>query len=132
MERRLLDLVGEVHGLLELDAFRTGLLEALRAAVPSDWASLNDIGPEPGNVVSLVEPPLPVGFHAVFAQYAHENPLVQHFQETRDARVRRISDVATPEQLHATNLYREFYAKVGVEYQLAFVLPARAEHVVGV
>ena len=132
MERRLLDLVGEVHGLLELDSFRTGILEALRRAVPADWASLNDIGAEPGDVISLVEPPIPVGFHVKFAQYANQNALVQHFQRRRDARVSRMSDVTTPEEMHATDLYREVYAKIGLEYQVAFVLPARTERVVGV
>src|SRR3712207_7392478 len=98
MERRLLDLVGEVHGLLELDAFRTGILEALRAAVPSDWASLNDIGPDPGDVMSLVDPPIPAALHMAFAKYAQQNPLVQDFQRTRDARVKRMSDVATQDR----------------------------------
>ena len=132
MERRLLDLVGEVYGLLELDAFRPALLEALRRCVPSDWGSFNDIGPEPGDVVSLVEPPLPVDVHVAFAKYAHENHLVQHFQRTRDARVRRMSDVCTREEFHATDLYRHVYGPLGLEHQLAFVLPAPGDHVLGV
>ena len=129
MERRLLDLVGEAYAVLELGAFRPALLEALRRAVPSDWASLNDIGPGPGEVLSLVEPPIPVELHVAFARHAHENPLLQHFQRTRDARAYRMSDVATHEQLHATALYREVYAVIGLEYQMAFVLPARDGHV---
>ena len=44
---RLLYLIGEVIGLLELDEFRPGLIRALRAAVPADWIALNDLGPTP-------------------------------------------------------------------------------------
>lgn len=129
MHQRLLDLVGEAYALLELDAFRPGLLDALRRAVRCDWAAFNDIGPEPGNVVSLVEPPLPVAIHAAFAQHARENALVQHFERTRDGRAHRLSDVTTREELHATALYREVYARIGLEHQVAFVLPSPTGHV---
>ena len=132
MERRLLELVGEAYGVLELDQFRPTLLDALRRAVPCDWTALNDIGPDPGDVLSLVEPPLPVRYYAAFARLAHENPLLQHFQRTRDARAYRMSDVATTDELHATALYREVYEPIGLEYQLAFVLPAREDHTIGV
>ena len=129
MQRRLLDLIGDAYAILELDAFRPALIEALRRAVPSDWASLNDVGPDVGSVTSLVEPPLPVELHVAFARWAHENPLLQHFQRTRDGRVYRMSDFATSAELHETTLYREVYAKIGLEYQMAFVLPSRDGHV---
>jgi DNA-binding CsgD family transcriptional regulator len=132
MERRLLDLIGEAYGLLELDAFRPALLEALRRAVPCDWTALNDIGPGPGEVTSLVEPPLPAELHEAFARLANQNPLVRHFLSTRSARAYRMSDVATPAELHATELYREVYAPIGLEFQMAFVLPAPGGHVLGV
>ncbi|MEA2471352.1 MAG: hypothetical protein QOE38_2351, partial [Thermoleophilaceae bacterium] len=35
----LLELVGEVVGLLDIHEFRSGLLDALRRAVPVDWIS---------------------------------------------------------------------------------------------
>ena len=130
MQSRLLDLVGEAYALLELDAFRDGLLEALRRAVPSDWASYNDLGTDPGDVISLVEPPLPAELHEVFAKHAYENPLVQHFQRTRDGRAHRMSDVATLAELRATNLYRELYEPIGLHFQLAFVLPSSDGHVI--
>jgi DNA-binding CsgD family transcriptional regulator len=132
MQRRLLDLVGEVYALLELDAFRPGLLEALRRALPCDWTALNDIGPKPGEVTSLVEPPLPVELHEAFARLAQQNPLVQHFQRTRSARAHRLSDVCTQEELRATELYDAVYAPIGLKYQMAFVLPAPGGHVLGV
>jgi hypothetical protein len=35
-DKRLLELIGDTQGLLELDEFRTELLPALRRAVPAD------------------------------------------------------------------------------------------------
>ena len=43
---------------------------------------------------------------------------------TRDGRPLRFSDIVTPEQLHQTDLYREVYARLGVEHQIAFTLPS--------
>jgi hypothetical protein len=48
-ESRLLHLIGAVHGLLELEEFRRGLVVGLRETIPSDWVSINDVGPVPGD-----------------------------------------------------------------------------------
>lgn len=132
MDRRLLDLVGEAYSVLELAVFRPALLEAVRRAVACDWASYNDVGTEPGDAVSLVEPPLPVELHVAFARYAQQNPLLQHFQRTRDGRVHRMSDVTTPEDFMATDLYREVYGPIGLRYQMSFVLPSRDQRVLAI
>ena len=55
-DARVLELVADVCGLLDIDEFRHGLLEALNRAVPSDYVSLNDVGPSPETVVVLMRP----------------------------------------------------------------------------
>ncbi len=124
-ERALLDLLGEVLGLLELDEFRRGLLGAVRRAVPADWISLNDLSLDPAGTVVLIEPPFPPEAHALYAEYAFENPLVARYQRTQDGRAYRFSDVGTAAELRKTNLYREFYKPLGLEHQIAFTLAAR-------
>ncbi len=119
----LLELIGAVAGLLDLDEFRLGLLAALCRAVPADWISLNDLGPSPETTVVLIEPPFPAEAHALFARHANENPLVERYQRTGDGRPYRFSDVVTVGELRATALYREFYGPIGLEHQIAFVLP---------
>jgi DNA-binding CsgD family transcriptional regulator len=119
----LVQLIGEVVGLLDLDEFRPGLLRALLRAVPAQWISLNDLAPDPAQTDVLVEPDFPPEAHALYARHAFENPLVEHYERTGDGRAYRFSDVCTPDQLHATALYREFYAPLGLEYQIAFTLP---------
>jgi DNA-binding CsgD family transcriptional regulator len=132
MDRRLGDLIGETYAVLDLDEFRYALLNALLAAVPAEYASINDIGPTPDDVVVLSEPPVPSEFYEAFARLAHQNPLVAQFARKRDGRVLRMSDFASIEELHATELYDRVYSRIGVEYQVAFTLPAPHDYVLGV
>jgi DNA-binding CsgD family transcriptional regulator len=126
-ERALLDLVGEVVGLLALDEFRHGLLSAVRRSVPADWISLNDLSVDPQETVVLIEPQFPPEAHALYAEYAFENPLVARYERTRDGRAYRFSDVGARSELHATNLYRSFYKPIGLEHQIAFTLPGEQD-----
>lgn len=129
---RLLELVGDVCGLLDIDELRHGLLDALHRAIPSDWVSLNDVGPGPRDVVALLSPDGAVESFEAWARYAHQNPLYQHYVRTLEGGAMRFSDVCTPEQLHATDLYREVYAPMGVEYQMAFTLPAAPSRILAI
>jgi DNA-binding CsgD family transcriptional regulator len=121
----VLELVAELQGVLDPVEFRVQLLEAIGRWVPSDWISLNEIGPGPDDFVAIVRPPLDEHWVARFAPLAHENPLVIRYELTKDGRAYRFSDVMTGDELHETAIYREFYAPLGVEYQMAFTLPAR-------
>jgi DNA-binding CsgD family transcriptional regulator len=132
VEARVLALVAEVIGLTTLVEFRLGLLEALRTAVPSDYASLNHIGPGAEVIAVAMIPDAPREMYATFARLAHENPLVQRHARTLDGRAYRFSDVISQRELHELALYREFYAPLRVEHQLAFTLPARQSHILGI
>src|SRR4051794_40542629 len=100
--------------MLDIDEFRTGLMASVLRAVPADWISINDIGEDPETLVVLIEPELPATALATFGRLAHENPLIERFRRTLDGRAYRFSDVASAAELHATSLYREFYAPIGV------------------
>jgi DNA-binding CsgD family transcriptional regulator len=132
VEREALGLIGDVYGLLEIEEFRTGLLSALREAMPCDWVSLNEVGSKPEEIFSIVEPPLDSRWHDVWAEHGLENPLVVRFSQTRDGRPFRFSDIVSQDELHALTLYREFYGPIGLEYQIAFTLPARSEQILGI
>jgi DNA-binding CsgD family transcriptional regulator len=132
VEARVLDLVGDVQGLLDLDEFRESLIVALKRMVPSDWVSLNDIGPTPDDYFTLIVPPMTQEQVEQFAALAHENPLIRYYQETQDGRTYRLSDVCTTAEFHATRIYRDFYRAIGMEYQMAFTLPAEPGRLLGV
>jgi DNA-binding CsgD family transcriptional regulator len=127
----LLDLVGQVMGLLELDEFRSGVLMALHEVLPSKWVSLNELTPE-RVVAILVVPQLSEHWVRRFGELAHENPLYQRHRITRDGRAYRFSDVVSRAELESTRLYREVYRPLGVNYQIAFTLPSEARRVVAI
>jgi DNA-binding CsgD family transcriptional regulator len=123
----LLAFVGEIHGYLDVGDLRAGLLDALARLVPSQWASLNELGRTSDEVVFLSQPE-PSARHAeAFMRLAGQNPLVERFVRTLDGRPYRFSDVVTREQLHALELYREVYAQIGAEHQIAFVVETAPE-----
>ncbi|MHB8531810.1 MAG: helix-turn-helix transcriptional regulator [Solirubrobacteraceae bacterium] len=131
-DARLLDMIGDVLGLLELGELREGLLIALDRAVPSDFVSINEIGPRPADMYSVIRPALPAQLHDVWAEHGHENPLIERFARTQDTRPYRLSDVVSSAKLHSLALYREFYAELGVEYQIAFVVKVSPPLYVGI
>ena len=128
----LLELIGEVQGLLELAELREGLLVALDRVVPSDWVSINEIGPDPAHVHTIARPALDERVHEAFARHAHENPLIRRFARTADARPYRFSDVVARHDLHALSLYRDVYAELGLEHQIAFVVKFSTAGYVGI
>jgi DNA-binding CsgD family transcriptional regulator len=131
---RLLTLIGDTEGLLEVEEFRYELLHAVHRAVPSDWVSINDIGADPDTFWGIVEPPLTITIEQqkAFAQYAYQNPLIERITETLDGRAMRFSDLITPEEFHAREIYTQYYALVGVEHQIAFTLPHDRGRLLGV
>ncbi|MGO9487881.1 MAG: response regulator transcription factor [Solirubrobacteraceae bacterium] len=131
-EAELLELIGDVCGLLEIEELRRGLLDALHRALPSDYISLNEIGPGPRDVVALMRPEGSEELFRLWARHAHQNPLLQYYLRTQDGRPMRFSDVCSQEHLHDLALYREVYAPMGVEHQLAFSLPASPRRVLAI
>ena len=128
----LLELIGDVIGLVGIAQFRVDLLASLKRVMQCDWISLNDIGPGVEDATVLIDPPFPPEAHALFARMAHENPLIARYDRTRDGRAYRFSDVVTPSELHRLSLYREFYGPIGLEHQIAFTLPSTPTRLLGV
>jgi DNA-binding CsgD family transcriptional regulator len=129
-DRRLVELVAEVMGLLDMAEFRQGLLVALARAFPCKWASLNEVGPD--RVVAVVHPHLDDVWFERFAALAHENPIYQHWVRTRDGRAYRFCDVATRAEVEATELYQTIYRPLGIEYQIAITLPNEGDHILAI
>jgi len=121
-----------VIGLLDLDELCEGLLRSLREAIPADWCALNELPADLPRTISITDPPVPAELHVAFARYGSENPLVERYLQTHDGRATRFSDVVTRRRLHQLALYREVYRALGVEYQIAFTLPASPRHVLGI
>jgi DNA-binding CsgD family transcriptional regulator len=68
---RLLELIGDTIGLLELDEFHRGLLDVLRRLVPADHVSLSDVGADQEPVALASDPPSPAEPDEVSARHPH-------------------------------------------------------------
>jgi DNA-binding CsgD family transcriptional regulator len=122
--RAALDFVGEVHDAQDRDEFRAILLPGYRALVPALHVSYNEIEGDGRVAAAIVEPELPAWSIPAWEKYAGENPLLQRYLRTRDGRALRFTDVYSRRQLRELPLYRHFYAPLGVEHQIAFILPS--------
>lgn len=127
----VLQLVGDVHHADDLDDFRAMLLASLPELVPTDYVSYNEVSQNDGPGVAIVAPELPEWAFAAWARHGAQNPLVQRYQRTHDGRAYRMSDVVTPAELHALELYTELYRPFGLEHQVAFCLPSPMTHLIG-
>jgi DNA-binding CsgD family transcriptional regulator len=127
-----LDFVGEVHDAQDRDEFRAILLPGYRSLVPALHVSYNEIGRGGRVAAAIVEPELPGWAVPAWERHAGENPLLRRYLRTRDGRAMRFSDVASRREIRALPLYRDFYEPLGVEHQIAFILPSTAELTIGV
>ncbi len=129
---RLLDLVGEVQGASSLGEFRTTLMDALARAIPCDWVAYNEVSDRPEETFVISSPPVDPALVPRFAELADENPLIRSIRLNRDGRPRRISDMVDQATYHSTAIYREVYALMRVEAQVAFTLPASPPLILGI
>jgi DNA-binding CsgD family transcriptional regulator len=127
----VLDLVGEAHDTQDLDEFRSVIVAGFRRLIPADYCSYNEVHADGRTPVSVVEPDVPVSILATWERRAAENPLVQRFMTTRDGRAFRFSDTIALTELRRTEIFRELYAPLGIDRQLAFALPSPPELIVG-
>lgn len=126
----LLDLVGEAYSFEDLAQYRHGILELVTRVVPCDRVAYNEITPEESFVITV--PEVDQDLLPRFSELIYQNPLIQRFERTRDGRPYRISDVIDQQSFHALELYRDVYRQSGIEWQVAFTLPARAPLIVGI
>jgi len=61
-------------------------------------------------------------YYSIFQTYMHQHPFLQILMKCNGIRVSTILTEMTSAEFHETDLYKEFYGKLGVEDQLAFSL----------
>ena len=60
----------------------------------------------------------------VIALHLQDHPLIAHFAARRDARAWSLHDFVPESRFRRTPLYRKLYRPLGVEYQLAMLIPS--------
>ena len=130
-----MNLVRGAYSFLDVSEFRVGILGLVRDAVPCTLAAYNELEPHSNRALALFEPAETMIFDdpgALLARVGPSNPLITHYAETRDGGAYKISDFLSSEELHATPLWREALAPLGVEYQMAFALPSQPSVIIGI
>ncbi len=130
----MLGFVSELAALESPEAFREGALPGIRELVPCLMITYNEVDFEAETMIMAEDPAGAVieGGTETFVRLGHQNPLIPRYQETRDGRPYKWSDLVTRRELHRTDLYLEAYKPMGVEYQMAFCLPAPPELIIGI
>jgi DNA-binding CsgD family transcriptional regulator len=131
--RALLEFVGDCYSQPSLDELRPAMLPGLTALVPNDITTYNEVDFAAEEMIAFDEPAgtMPEEAPEFFVRYGEQNPLVRFFRAGADGRPRKWSDFIDRRQLHATDLYRLLYERMGVEYQMAFTLPSAPELLIG-
>jgi DNA-binding CsgD family transcriptional regulator len=129
----LLEFVRSVQAAPDLLAYVAALF-GIRALVPGNIIGYNEVNLATGDTYSLLDPPDAAfdGVERVFAELAHEHPVMRHFEQTGDSGPKALSDFLTADELHELDLYARIYAPMGVEDQLSFLLPSEREAMIAV
>jgi DNA-binding CsgD family transcriptional regulator len=128
------------------DEFSRRVIVAVAGLIPSDVVTINEVDPEAGRTVYMAEPesfPLQPEdadtapehrprADEILATLADQHPLIRNYVATGDGSAHRFSDFCTQDEFHATELYQRLYRPMGIEYQMAVVLPAPRPIVVGI
>jgi DNA-binding CsgD family transcriptional regulator len=130
---QLLQAAGQIGEFRELSEFRVGAIALVRELVPCHSVSYNEVGPGTGAIVTTD----PAGWLTpesleIFASFASENPLIAHYLRSGDGQPVRFSNFVSQRRLHQLTLYDQLYRPMGIEHQIAFVLPSPPGEVVGI
>jgi DNA-binding CsgD family transcriptional regulator len=128
-----LTLIREVHSAPDLDAYRERVL-GVSELIPCQEIGYNEVEVETGQTYVRLHPPESAfpGITEAFSRWSHQHPVIRHHAETGDPTPRAISDFLSVEELHALDLYREVYARMGAEDQISFILPSEPGMIVGI
>jgi len=121
----VLSFVSSLREFADVGALREGILDQLRGLIPADSASYTEIRPLTGEVGFWTNPP-EVAESAdpePFAEHIDQHP-VAAFHEAVDGRAVQFADFLTRRELHALELYNDFFRPLEVEHQIAIAVDA--------
>lgn len=134
LTRRVVEVVGAAYEARDLDDFARVLVAGVQRLVPSDLVTYNDIDPEAGRVVALMDPPdrAFAGMEEAWWRLSHQNPLYQRLIERGDVGPMRLSDHLDQRSFQRREIWREVYARLGARYHLVAALDAPRPQIIAV
>jgi len=123
--RRLFDFLLDLYAFRDHAAFTTQVTANLKEAIGAKLCSYNELDGASGQAISLWAPldyrPLP-DVSSILGRYAHQIPMLRHFEQTGDGRPRKFTDFMTSGQYHRLDIYNEMYRPGGVPYAISMAL----------
>jgi DNA-binding CsgD family transcriptional regulator len=119
----------ELYGVHEIQAFCKQLVSSINKLVSSELTSYQEFDHQGQLSTWISNNPGAVGFRdsekKFFSAHMHEHPIIAHYARDGDCGALKVSDFLTRSQFQNLGLYQHFYGRVGVEHQMAFVLPVK-------
>ena len=115
-----------------LAAFRERVLR-VDEVVPGMLVGYNEVDLHAGTIEALLSDPAiaPPDAEERFPGLAFQHPVISYHERTGDWSAHAISDFLSVGEFHSLELYTDFYATMGIEDQLALLLPP-SDRVIGV
>lgn len=127
-QESVLEAIGSIGRAETLEEFARAACRELHRLVPGIWASYNETNLLTARTAAYVWPERdPEWFDQsvrTFARFADQSPLVRHISDEGESDVRTLLELDPDHAFEQTDLYREYYAPLGVRSQAAFGLPA--------
>jgi DNA-binding CsgD family transcriptional regulator len=122
----VLDALGELYTLHDLEAFPQVSLRILRKLIPSIFTSYNELNLRTGAVVVVFEPVEArdrcFPYLPKIARLGHEHPLLTDYQNSGEPRPQAISDFVGWEEWRQREIFREAFGPLGIGESLSFIV----------
>jgi DNA-binding CsgD family transcriptional regulator len=131
---KVLEFLQATYRAQDLDEFASLVPSAITRVIEADLSTYSEVNPVRKRVGWHHEPvctPL-LKFRRIFERFMHDDPLVNWYANGADGRAVKISDLMTQRQFHALPIYNEFYRRLALEHQIAFLLDTVKPLLVGV
>lgn len=120
----LLEFLEGSYSLLNLDTFMAHILSDLPKLVPAEATIYNEYSFKRNRIVWQQEPANFAfqGSERIWERYAHEHPILTHFERTKNGEAVKFSDFVSQRQFRRTSLYNEFFRSLRISHQMTFCL----------
>lgn len=119
--------VSRLEGAPDLEAFGRAVAEGLLSLIPGISATYTEVNAPAQRAFAVIVPePEPswwTAAQAVFEAHAHEHPILRHAEATGETRAITWDEVTDVDVFRRTELFRRFYAPLGIDSQLIALLP---------
>ena len=115
----------ELYAQRDPERLKRHVLATIGSVVPSEIVTYNELDVLAVTNRMQAEPAFsnPAELAEAFDRHINENPLFNHYRQTRDGRAVKISDFLTQSEFRRLGFYSEYWRKVGVDHRMLFVIP---------